>query len=302
MAQSLPAPKRTRRSSQSEDVDIDHDDLCHICHLLLHRPVLTTCRHTFCESCMAHWADVSINTQMITLGLDVDEPLILPPNEIETRCPMCRTLTIARLDDERDTELRQKYTSAYDVRQREYEEAAQDESGTFIEQLTLYIGNEHRLIRVEDPDTKNRHEWAFFVRPSRTNIIEEVQIFLHPTFGNPRIVVQHPPFTVRRLGWGTFTIYANVILKAGYSWMSPEAEDTADGGVKGKLPLEWNLDFQGRGSQGRLRLKVRKEKEGQEVEDQRQGDRARRLWMQQRERDPDYVPPPSPPPEVLTRR
>lgn len=44
--------------------------------------------------------------------------------------------------------------------------------------------------------------------------------------------------------------------------MSSEAEEISDGDVKGKLPLEWTLDFNGRGSQGRLRLKVKKADDG----------------------------------------
>lgn len=80
-----------------------------------------------------------------------------------------------------------------------------------------------------------------------------------------------------------------MILKAGYSWVSADAEDTPDGGRKGKLPLEWTLDFNGRGSQGRLRLKVRKEKDGQEVEDEAQREEVRRLWARQRDTDPDWV-------------
>jgi hypothetical protein len=71
--------------------------------------------------------------------------------------------------------------------------------------------------------------------------------------------------------------------------MSAEAEDTADGQIEGKLPLEWHLDFNGRGSQGRWRLKVKKEKEGQELEDAAQRESVLRMWRQQRERDPDYV-------------
>lgn len=70
--------------------------------------------------------------------------------------------------------------------------------------------------------------------------------------------------------------------------MTSEAEDTRDGQAKGKLPLEWTLDFEGRGSQGRIRLKVKKEKEGQEVEDAAQREAVTRLWRQQRERDPDW--------------
>ena len=102
-------------------------------------------------------------------------------------------------------------------------------------------------------------------------------------------MVQWPPYEVRRLGWGYFPIYANIILKAGYSWVSSDAEDTRDGAPKGKLPLEWTLAFGG-GSQALLRLKVRKEKEGQEVEDETQREQIRRLWQRQRETDPDFDP------------
>ena len=71
--------------------------------------------------------------------------------------------------------------------------------------------------------------------------------------------------------------------------MTSEAEDAPDGGRKGKLPLEWTLDFNGTGSQGRLRLKVKKEKEGQELEEEARREAVARLWRQQRERDPDWV-------------
>jgi hypothetical protein len=156
------------------------------------------------------------------------------------------------------------------------------------ETLTLYFGNTHSLIRVEE-DGHNKHEWLFFIRPSHASLIEEVQIFLHPTFRNPKIILQYAPYEIRRLGWGYFTIYANVILKAGYRWLSPDAVDAPDGGERGSLPLEWMLDFDGQGSQRRCRLKVVKEKEGQEVEDVRQREEVRRLWLLQRERDPDWV-------------
>ena len=107
------------------------------------------------------------------------------------------------------------------------------------------------------------------------------------------MILQYPPFELHRLGWGTFTIYANVILKAGYSWTSSEAEDTVDGQTQGKLPLEWYLDFNGRGSQGRWQLKVKKQKEGIEIEDAQQREAVRRGWQRQRELDPDWVEPES---------
>lgn len=102
-------------------------------------------------------------------------------------------------------------------------------------------------------------------------------------------MVQFPPYEIHRLGWGTFTIYANVILKAGYRWLSSDAEETVDGQEQGKLPLEWSLDFNGRGSQGRWRLKVMKEKQGSEIEDAAQRESVLRVWRQQREQDPDWI-------------
>jgi len=281
--------KRSQRQRSPADEAIDEDDICQICHLLLLRPVRTTCTHTFCESCFSHWADVSIN--QMTMGLDIDEPMLLPSNEIEARCPMCRTSTVALLDRERAADLEGKYPIAYASRKEEAPFGAEDEEGAIIETVTVYIGNEHRLQRRENEDDRNIHEWRFFVRASRTDIVEEIQVFLHPTFRQSSLVLQYPPYSVRRVGWGVFTIFANIVLKAGYSWVSPEAEDTSDGAVKGKLPLEWMLDFQGRGSQGRLRLKVKKEKDGQDAENERLVERTRQSWMRQRQRDPDYVPP-----------
>jgi hypothetical protein len=82
--------------SPHEEQQVDEDDICAICHLLLYKPVTTRCNHTLCEPCMSHWADVSVTTQMTTVGLE-DEPVSLLPTDIETRCPMCRTSTTVRM-------------------------------------------------------------------------------------------------------------------------------------------------------------------------------------------------------------
>lgn len=158
------------------DIDIDDDDICPICQLLLYRPVRTRCNHTLCESCMAHWADVSITTQMTTVGLD-DRAVLLLPNEIETKCPMCRTLTTANLDPGRESKLQEQYPTVYQERENEHRMIVDDDSASRIETLTVYIGNEHSLVRPPDNST-NKHQWKFFVRPSRSDLLEEVQIFL----------------------------------------------------------------------------------------------------------------------------
>lgn len=282
--------RRGRQSCRSAQEEIiDEDDICQICQLLLLRPVRTTCQHIFCEACFSHWADVSIN--QMTMGLDIDEPVVLPLNQIEARCPMCRSATVAEVDAARVEELETRYPNSYETRVQEFSDTIEDEEGSIIEQLVVYIGNEHKMKRSESEDDRNVHEWRFFVRASRTDIIEEIQVFLHESFRQNQVVLQYPPYSIRRLGWGTFTILANVVLKAGYSWVSPEAENTSDGAVRGKLPLEWTLDFHGRGSMGRLRLKVKREKDVEDSEEEREAERTRRLWMRQRQRDPDYEPP-----------
>jgi hypothetical protein len=58
---------------------------------------------------------------------------------------------------------------------------------------------------------------------------------------------------VRRLGWGTFTLDAEIILKEPYSWVV-DGRGTRQAG----LQLTWTLDFNGNGRQGRVRGKVKK--------------------------------------------
>lgn len=276
----------------SEEV-IGEDDICSICNLLYWNPCLTKCGHMFCEPCFSHWADVSLHVDTIPLRHDINEEIILTPADIEAKCPMCRTSTTASLDDSKATELNERYPATYASRSQEASIEQEDEDGNFIETLSIYIGNEHRRHRREpddDPNAQSWHDWRFFLKFSRHQIVEEVRVWLHPTFRQNHVILSHPPFALSRRGWGTFEIIAHVVLKGGYQWLSADAEDSFDGAPKGSLPLTWTLDFQGAGSQGRLRLKVLKQKQAQEIEDERQFEQTRRLWQRQRERDPDYVP------------
>jgi hypothetical protein len=149
------------------------------------------------------WADVSVTKHMVAVGLGEDTPEVLLPNEIESSCPMCRTSSTARPNTSLTEDLNQKYPQTYAERQAESQSEEVDGS---VETLTLYIGNTHKDIRVDvengELEGHNKHEWNFFVRPSRTDIIEEVQIFLHPTFQNSKIIKLFAPYEIRRLGWG----------------------------------------------------------------------------------------------------
>ena len=268
------------------------DDLCPVCQLLLFRPVTTTCNHTLCESCMAIWADVSVATQMQIVEVDEQPVPFNAVSGLEARCPMCRTHTSATVDADRVDDLRTKYPITYAERQEEEEANEANGEGSEIQTLTLSIGNSHRRTLTE---SANSHEWKFFVRPSRTDIIEEVHIHLHQTFRPPRIIRTRPPYEVTRLGWGYFTILAYVMLKPGYSWVSEDAQDSPDGAEKGMLGLEWTLDFErfeGRGSMGRLKLKVKNQRDWHDVSDEgAEDERNFSRFVRQYQEDGAYVPP-----------
>ena len=173
-AESVPndAPATEERS---DNEIVDEDDLCPICQLLLYRPVVTRCNHAMCESCMAHWADVSVTSQMTIVDVDEEATDFNPVSGVEARCPMCRTATTANLDTRRAERLATRYPLTWGERQSE-EEVDSNVCGEEIQTITVYIGNRHILAK--DREDANVHEWTFFVRPNRTDIIEEVQILL----------------------------------------------------------------------------------------------------------------------------
>ena len=278
---------------------VDEDDLCPICQLLLLHPVRTTCGHTLCKTCMAIWAQTSLEAPMVRVDVD-EEPVDFDPvSELEARCPMCRTMTSAREDGPRAQQLRSRYPRTWAERLTEDESPQGEEPAEAIQTITVYIGNRHKLVQpsVEEGDLpQNQHEWTFFVKPSRPDIIEEVHFFLHPTFRPTTVVRQRRPYELTRMGWGVFAVDATVVLKAGYSWVSEQARDAPDGAPGGALPLEWMLDFdgfQGRGSMSRLRLKVRNDRDWQAVGRGREELRDEREFgrmVRQYERDGRYEP------------
>ncbi|KAF2486361.1 hypothetical protein BDY17DRAFT_261631, partial [Neohortaea acidophila] len=268
-----PRPSRSSIPESNHDStttppEISEDDTCPVCQLLLYRPVKTGCNHTLCQSCMATWAEVSLSHEMqiVDIDTDIEDQQSHQPfdaaEELEARCPMCRTQTTASLDQVRSQELQTKYPEAYTQRLAEGTPSDPDTTQT-LQTLTLHIGNTHQLttptqpVDVSDPTPPNRHAWTFFLRPSNPHLLEEVHIHLQPTFRPARVIRTRPPFEVSRLGWGTFTVTAQILLKAGYSWVHAEAQDSPDGAEGGMLGVEWRLDFAGRGSMGRLRVRVR---------------------------------------------
>ncbi|KAF7185481.1 YEATS domain-containing protein 2 [Pseudocercospora fuligena] len=291
-----PSPERfSKNGGITPEEEVDDDGLCPVCRLLLYRPVTTRCNHTLCESCMAHWADVSVMTQMQIVDVDSEPVAFDAVSGLEAKCPMCRTQTTASLNPTLADSLKAKYPQTWAERHLEEADSSLGSDQASIQTLTVYIGNRHRMIGEPTEERSNQHEWTFFVRPSRTDIIEEVQILLHPTFRPNRVIRQRAPYEIRRLGWGVFTITAYVILKAGYTWVSEEAEVTPDGVPKGMLPLTWELDFlgfEGKGSMGSVRLKVKNDREWQDISsEEERDDREWQRVMRQYQRDGRYEPP-----------
>ena len=279
-----------------EEEDVDEDDLCPICRLLLYDPVITACRHTLCKSCMAQWADCSLSAPMTIVHVDEQASDFDAATGLEARCPMCRTQTSATLDNARSSTLGSKYPQTYAERRAEETDNNDDTTARdSIQTITVYIGNRHELVEPSADRNANMHQWTFFVRPSRTDIIEEVQIFLHPTFRPSHIIRSRPPYSIQRLGWGTFNITAGVILKAGYSWVSTDAENSPDGAANGMLRLEWMLDFTafgGTGAMGRCRLKVKNDRSWEGVSEEEERDEVEReRGARQYRRDGRYEPP-----------
>ena len=105
------------------------------------------------------------------------------------------------------------------------------------------------------------HRWTFFLTASRSEIIESVNLILHESFKNHRLVtLREPPFTKSSLGWGWFRFTSYITLCEGWEWISPDAVNSLskERGPKNRLPVNWTLDFQGGGGQSIMTAEFRK--------------------------------------------
>lgn len=269
----MPKKEAQKTSDEASVEAIDDEDLCPICHLLLYNPVTTRCKHSLCATCMEHWASVSVTSQM-TIMAPSSSPEVFSELE-ETKCPMCRTPTRPTPNLSLANDLRAKYPTSYASRAEE-ETTSQPEKGTDEQLLTLCIGNTHTLLPSPPSSSRprNKHSWTFFVRPSpsQSHLIHSVEVILHPTFTPSRVFLTSSPFELTRLGWGHFTLTVFVNLKEGWVWEHEDAMTVQfrQGRGEASLPLDWDLDFErfeGRGSMGRWRLKVRREEGRDELVD-----------------------------------
>lgn len=240
----------TQRIEARRDAPFEH--LCSKCQQVLFQPTSSTCNHTFCASCMLEPGNVDLVMVFQPLqlgGKGLGQALIENFGKTYS-CPVCRTQAGFWRDDICDTQL--QFT-------RPQEHAHRAELGTAADAaagiITITIGNWHELVQTL------HHRWSFFVKPDRTDIIKEVHMHLHESFAHPHQVIKTPPYMIHCKGWGYFTIVVYVILRAGFTWASKNAEHGPDGAPGSSLKLEWTVDFEsykGRGSQGKCRVKVRR--------------------------------------------
>jgi len=76
---------------------------------------------------------------------------------------------------------------------------------------SLQIVQSHSLIDTKD----NGHKWGLQLAPGAEHLVSEVVYLLHPTFQLREVKCADPPFSIERIGWGTFTVGVTVVLKSG---------------------------------------------------------------------------------------
>jgi hypothetical protein len=138
---------------------------------------------------MAQWADASTTTSIEVSSADVElenfDPNYDPTYDLVANCPMCRTHTTAAPDEALARLLETKYPITYAERRKEEEIERGSMIGSGgVEGVMILIGNKHKLESGAEDD--NQHDWTFFVRTSRPDLIKHVRIYLVSAFCHTR--------------------------------------------------------------------------------------------------------------------
>lgn len=230
---------------------------CVICQGFLARPITSACGHTFCQSCIS-WAGLSLTSCQMT-----SSALTLQTMFGKSRCPICLQTAKFAINWNLQQELWQRCPISYRRAAWGFDTPDKEKFPAY-DFLILAIGNTHKITPVSpenqlDPaGVSNRHDWTFFVRPSGLDCVAEVKVFLHPTFRQSEITITGEPYEIRRFGWGTFVIRAEVTLKPSFRYLHEKAVLTK--GTQSTLEFEWELSFDGDGGQGSLKVLVERSK------------------------------------------
>lgn len=106
-----------------------------------------------------------------------------------------------------------------------------------LSQLTVRVGNLYELVPGgQFPLTNNQHKWTMFANCENVSNenIRSVEFNLHPTFFPSRIVKTQAPFTVQRVGWGTFLVGVKITMWDGFEfnaqhYLKFESDPTTNG-------------------------------------------------------------------------
>lgn len=207
---------------------------CPICLNITVEPVQTECKHFFCHFCL-------------------DELMENSPDLEEFKCPMCRSIFsksfMPTIDKTLEEFLEKNFVGEYQKRKAIIEEHRKTQEQ--YEKIKILYGNHHELITNpkqsrSDSECVNRHKWTCFVEIAGTNntskIIEKVSFGMHPTFGCTEVVITRNPFSISRIGWGTFEIPIKIYFK----------------NIKQTLTLNHYLSFDGSGKINVHLMKIKK--------------------------------------------
>lgn len=121
-----------------------------------------------------------------------------------------------------------------------------------------FIGKRKLLISRGGKSTR-KYQWTFFLMSDRPQLIQSVDLRLHdgPRPRDSRFVrlPTEPPFRLRKVSKRPFTISVMITLREGWEWIS---RGRMSNGRKDRLQLEWNLDFDGHGSQVLRSFEIRR--------------------------------------------
>ena len=217
---------------------VEHEESfeCVICMNIMIIPVKLKCGHTFCLDCIEQVSFQTFNSN--------------EDNYQMSKCPMDRKEFNPKIphdlifDDKKFKRLLLFKSKEFQDSVKAYSNSLNNKS--FKKNLILSYGNEHSLI--ESFESENKHRWKAFVRLGKIdeqlenifsnirkqadlddllninekktyldgdieNYIDFVTFELHPTFNPNKIMKKESPFTLTRVGWGTFDIKAIVKFK-----------------------------------------------------------------------------------------
>jgi len=206
------------------------DATCAICQRVYLDPITPPCNHSFCRRCLQKSWNVN-----------------------KHECPLCRTildgwvLSIQPRNDALAEAVISQFPDDFKDRKREEREEMRLE-GMMVKKRIIY-GNGHEL--VSSRTDSNVHKWTFILDSVDQNedlstFVKKVVVHLHPTFTPSVIVLQQPPFSFSRLGWGVFMLRIEVHF---HEFLEKPAEQ-----------LHHMLSFRSQGSFSTFEVKIDKRK------------------------------------------